>query len=87
MAFVTQGEPTLTSGISSAYGGVHSALEIIYTITPSNPQPKTPDHHQDPFTVATASSSASSHIEREEVYAVYPDKRDLIALEERDVKL
>jgi hypothetical protein len=69
------------AGISSAYGGVLSALEIIYTLTPEHDG--LPDgHRQDPF-MAGSSASDQRYIEREEVYALYPNQRVEIAVEQR----
>jgi hypothetical protein len=77
----------LRAGISSAYGGVHSALEISYTLRPSQKLPSSPDHHQDPFVAdPDTTASTTSYIEREEVYAIYPDSRVKIVTEEREVK-
>ncbi|KAK6906924.1 hypothetical protein I203_100913 [Kwoniella mangroviensis CBS 8507] len=41
----------IDTGISSAYGGVLSALEIVYTLTPIND--KNQGHRQDPFMAAS----------------------------------
>lgn len=78
----------IDTGISSAYGGVLSALEIVYTLTPAidtNP-------HQEPFMPHILDVEATSavvkgltYIEREEVYAIYPKRKKLIAVEERTV--
>lgn len=82
-------------GISSAYGGVLSALEILYTLTPLETHP--PDHRQDPF-LATSNiterdqvvrtlKKGKKYMEREEVYAVYEKRKDVIRIEEREVVL
>lgn len=62
-------------GISSAYGGVLSALEILYTITPKT------DHRQEPF------AAGRLCVEREEVYAIYPDHKSVITVDQRDIIL
>lgn len=69
------------AGISSAYGGVLSALEITYTLTPST---KTPGHHQEPFRPDAA--ALRTYVSREEVYAIYPHGKKLIKVDQRDVE-
>ncbi len=72
--------------MSYAYGGVLSALEIAYTLTPV--PSAIPDHRQDLFLAASADiKPGHKYIEREEVHAIYEKKRKLIAIEERDVIL
>lgn len=81
----------LTAGISYAYGGVLSALEIIYTLTPV---PNDDAHRQDPF-VAPGNGTDAPHvlrvgekyIEREEVNAIYQTGKKRIALEVRQIVL
>ncbi|KIR31231.1 serine-threonine protein phosphatase [Cryptococcus deuterogattii 2001/935-1] len=78
----------IDTGISSAYGGVLSALEIIYTLTPVDRRGR--DHSQDPFLLSTGSESIGlkgRFIEREEVHAIYEKSRKWLALEEREVVL
>jgi hypothetical protein len=72
----------IDTGISSAYGGVLSALEIIYTLTP-----KDKDHRADPLRPGEVQSvrKGETYIEREEVYAIYPHAKTQIALEVREV--
>lgn len=62
----------LTAGISSAYNGVLSALEIVYTLTPVK-------------NAARSGTLRGTYIEREEVYAVYLRRRERIALVEQEV--
>lgn len=92
----------IDTGISSAYGGVLSALEIVYTLTPMTPSPA-PDHRQDPLSVDGAQTydypdvstaaegetfkAGQLYWEREEVHAVYERRRHLITIEEREVVL
>ncbi|WVR04071.1 hypothetical protein IAU60_001070 [Kwoniella sp. DSM 27419] len=82
----------IDTGISSAYGGVLSALEIIYTLTPVD----TGDHRQDPFmapqthnsnVTITTEGLKGRFMEREEVHAIYERRRVQLALEEREVVL
>ncbi|KAL1410176.1 hypothetical protein Q8F55_004181 [Vanrija albida] len=81
----------IDTGISYAYGGVLSALEIIYSLTPV---PKDDSHRQDPF-VAPANATDEPHvlhaggkyIEREEVNAIYVGHKKRIALEVRQIVL
>ncbi|XAO26920.1 hypothetical protein I312_105761 [Cryptococcus bacillisporus CA1280] len=79
----------IDTGISSAYGGVLSALEIIYTLTAVDRRGR--DHSQDPFLFSTGSESMAGlkgrFIEREEVHAIYEKSRKWLALEEREVVL
>lgn len=78
----------IDTGISSAYGGVLSALEIIYTLTPVDRRGR--DHSQDPFLLSIGSESIGlkgRFIEREEVHAIYEKSRKWLALEEREVVL
>lgn len=78
----------IDTGISSAYGGVLSALEIIYTLTPVDRRGR--DHNQDPFLLSTGSESIGlkgRFIEREEVHAIYEKSRKWLTLEEREVVL
>lgn len=66
------------SGISSAYGGVLSALEVVYTLTPSP---------------AEAVRGSRKHggvkqlIERETVRAVYEGRTDVISQRERTLEV
>ncbi|OWZ74617.1 serine-threonine protein phosphatase [Cryptococcus neoformans Tu401-1] len=79
----------IDTGISSAYGGVLSALEIIYTLTPVDRRGR--DHSQDPLLLSTSSEPIAGlkgrFIEREEVHAIYEKSRKWLALEEREVVL
>jgi hypothetical protein len=62
---------------------VLSALEIIYTLTPRD----RPDHHrQEPF-AAQMTVAGHTYVEREEVYAIYPDRREVIIVDQGDVIL
>ncbi|WVQ78321.1 hypothetical protein IAT38_000406 [Cryptococcus sp. DSM 104549] len=76
------------TGISSAYGGVLSALEIIYTLTPVDSK-HDGGHRQDPLMLSATGSEAlkGRFIEREEVHAIYENKRKWIALEESEIVL
>jgi hypothetical protein len=70
----------IDTGISSAYGGVLSALEIIYTLTPiASPSH---DHRQDPLRGA---SVGERYVEREEIHAIYERRTKTIALAEKEV--
>jgi hypothetical protein len=64
---------------------VLSSLEVIYTLTPASKPGLPADHHQDPLMVDTIAKK--SYVEREEVHAIYPKRRHLIAIEERRVDL
>ncbi|AAW45082.1 hypothetical protein CNBL2140 [Cryptococcus deneoformans B-3501A] len=79
----------IDTGISSAYGGVLSALEIVYTLTPVDRRGR--DHSQDPLLLSTSSESIAGlkgrFVEREEVHAIYEHSRKWLALEEREVVL
>ncbi|KAK8861325.1 hypothetical protein IAR55_002144 [Kwoniella newhampshirensis] len=81
----------IDTGISSAYGGVLSALEIVYTLTPLD-VPKHDGHRQDPLMVSnnvtiTGEELRGRYLEREEVHAIYEKRRKWIALEEREITL
>ncbi|WVO17938.1 hypothetical protein L204_105636 [Cryptococcus depauperatus] len=78
----------IDTGISSAYGGVLSALEVIYTLTPVK-NTHGHNHKQDPLLLSTEHTSGlrGRFIEREEVHAIYDTKRKWITLEEREVLL
>jgi hypothetical protein len=81
----------IDTGISSAYGGVLSALEIVYTLHEIKPKTQ-PDHRQDPLLASLSAYVAQPvlgerYIEREEVHAIYPHGRTLIALEEKEIAL
>ena len=76
---------THRSGISSAYGGVLSALEIVYTLTAVS-ETSGPDHRQDPF-VGSTISVGHTYIEKEEVYAIYPERREMITVQTREITL
>ncbi|KAK1920809.1 Metallo-dependent phosphatase-like protein [Papiliotrema laurentii] len=73
----------IDTGISSAYGGVLSALEVIYTLTRLDNEP---DHRQDPLT-GDGSSLATCYIEREEIYAIYRKGKQVITIDEKVIKL
>ncbi|WWD16773.1 hypothetical protein CI109_101205 [Kwoniella shandongensis] len=82
----------IDTGISSAYGGVLSALEVVYTLTPLDETKHDDGHRQDPFVLSdTASASFNGlkgrYLEREEIHAIYEKRRKWIALEEREVTL
>jgi hypothetical protein len=72
-------------GISSAYGGVLSALEIIYTLSPL------PAKRIEGLATSTSALTelmvGQKYREREEVYAVYERKKVTITIEERDITL
>ncbi|ORX36411.1 Metallo-dependent phosphatase-like protein [Kockovaella imperatae] len=70
----------IDTGISSAYGGVLSALEIIYTLSPTAPNRI---HHQDPLLL----TQGTEYVEREEVHAIYENRRRQLAVEERTIRL
>jgi hypothetical protein len=70
----------IDTGISSAYGGVLSALEVIYTLTPVE------GHRDDPLQ-PPAIRAGEKYIEREEVYAVYQTGRKQLANEVREVTM
>lgn len=67
----------IDTGISYAYGGIMSALEIIYTLTPV-------DHDVDDLSVL---KEGERYIEREEVYAVYQRGKKKLAVEVRQITL
>ena len=68
------------SGISSAYGGVLSALDITYSLTPI-------DSLQLSGTRAPASAKrAAKYIEEEIIQAIYPlGKRDVFVSQRREI--
>lgn len=74
----------IDTGISSAYGGVLSALEIVYTLTPiASPSH---DHRQDPLLLQVAEPLVGErYVEREEVHAIYEKRRRTIAVVEREI--
>ncbi|WWC68962.1 uncharacterized protein I206_102898 [Kwoniella pini CBS 10737] len=74
----------IDTGISSAYGGVLSALEIIYTLLPTKEDHK--EHRQDPFMVfdtqrqfqnSIDSSIQSSNNQKNEVSGISPKSKGL----------
>ncbi|WVQ73890.1 hypothetical protein IAR50_003471 [Cryptococcus sp. DSM 104548] len=74
----------IDTGISSAYGGVLSALEVVYTLTPIDEEGR--DHSQDPL-LLSADKLKGRFLEREEVYAIYKHGKKQLAIEERKVTL
>ncbi|RXK38822.1 serine-threonine protein phosphatase [Tremella mesenterica] len=89
----------IDTGISSAYGGVLSALEIVYTLTPIQSDTDRSGHRQEPFVPLNITTmddpdqnsnfdsikSGQSYLEREEVNAIYQRKKKNIIVEERVV--
>jgi hypothetical protein len=76
----------IDTGISSAYGGVLSALEIVYTLTPVKAAGH--DHRQEPLMlVATGLKAGERYLEREEVHAIHEKRKKLITVEEREITL
>ncbi|KAK4685445.1 hypothetical protein P7C73_g4704, partial [Tremellales sp. Uapishka_1] len=71
----------IDTGMSSAYGGVLSALEIDYTLTPLSSRP---DHRQDPL-LAESIQPGQTYLEREVVSAIYENGKHVIAVEEKEV--
>ncbi|TXT11029.1 hypothetical protein VHUM_01780 [Vanrija humicola] len=71
----------IDTGISYAYGGVLSALEIIYTLTPPFAPPA--NGTDEPHVLR----AGEKYIEREEVNAIYPTGKKRIALEVRQIVL
>ena len=79
----------IDTGISRAYGGILSALEIVYTL---HPVKKADDgHRQDPFmtdpNVKPDLIPGERYWEREEVHAIYPSGRKLVAMREEEITL
>jgi hypothetical protein len=58
---------------------------VIYTLTPVTKSGPPADHRQDPLVDEMASKK--EYVEREEVLAIYPKRKHLIAVEERTVTL
>jgi len=58
------------TGITHAYGGVLSALSINYTLTPI---------------ADNASGGKQRWVEKEVVTALYPDRQELLVVDEREV--
>lgn len=76
----------IDTGISSAYGGVLSALEIVYTLT--NLPTTSRNHHQDPFFAASPEvKHGHRFVEREEVNAIYEKRKKLMIVEEREITM
>jgi hypothetical protein len=74
----------IDTGISSAFGGVLSALEVVYTLTPTD------GHRTDPLTAEQALvgfESGVSYHEKEVVHGIYPTGKRLIATTERTVTI
>ncbi len=77
----------IDTGMSSAYGGVLSALEITYSLHPLR-SGRTGGHPQDPFSPnSTALGTHATYWEREEVVAIYESGRQRLALQEGKVTL
>lgn len=83
----------IDTGISYAYGGILSALEIIYTLDPVKGGAGEMSASQQPFVGSDDIDSAGvlvkgkEYHEREEVFAIYQDKKHKIADEKRIVTL
>lgn len=87
----------IDTGISYAYGGVLSALEIIYTLDPIKGGAGEMAAGQRPFVVAGASEpeveglgvlvKGKEYNEREEVFAIYEHRKQKIADDKRVVTL
>lgn len=85
--------------MSRAYGGVLSALEIVYELYPITSKPSIghDDHRQEPFavdantTVSTTDNeglmSGKRYREKEVVTAIYEKKRKVLAVVEQEVEL
>ncbi|ODO09337.1 hypothetical protein I350_02937 [Cryptococcus amylolentus CBS 6273] len=72
----------IDTGISSAYGGVLSALEVVYTLTPTDEH----DRSQDPLLLSTAVLKGR-FLEKEEIHAIYQHGKKRLVVEEREVTL
>ncbi|KAF8312515.1 Metallo-dependent phosphatase [Clavulina sp. PMI_390] len=71
----------IDTGMTPAYGGILSALEVHYTLTPVE---------ADASAAGTRAASASRrkrYIEKEKIEAIYPHKREHIHTETREVTL
>ncbi|KAF9506446.1 hypothetical protein BS47DRAFT_1367355 [Hydnum rufescens UP504] len=70
----------IDTGISSAYGGVLSALDIKYSLIPIDDSVQSA-----PGTRAPASAKAEKYLEQEIIQAIYPGKRDVFVSHEREI--
>lgn len=71
------------SGISSAYGGVLSALEIVYSLNPVLPD--TSQSKPNKWSWSKRPELPKKLIERETVTALYMDRTEVIAKKERTI--
>lgn len=72
---------TLSRGMTPAYGGVLSALDIRYTLTPLE---------VDRTIAGTPAASLARHkkyVEKETIHAIYPHKRQHIVTAKREITL
>lgn len=69
------------SGMSPAYGGILSALDVRYSLTPVENKPSLLG------TWGVSFAKKGKYLEKETIYAVYPDKRDLLVSETRELFL
>lgn len=82
----------IDTGMSRAYGGVLSALEIVYELYPTAPAAGGhDDHRQEPFAASsfntTAQSEGKRYREKEVVTAIYEKKRKILAQVEQVIVL
>jgi hypothetical protein len=79
------------TGMSRAYGGVLSALEIVYELYPTADKIESGhgDHRQEPFVGTNSSALATSkrYREKEVVTAIYEKKRKILAHVEQVIEL
>jgi len=79
----------IDTGISHAYGGVLSALDIVYTLSPitdiGSASSASGSRQPGAKLMKEEKKKITSYLEREVITAVYPDKRVLLVSEEREV--
>lgn len=71
------------SGMSPAYGGILSALDIRYTLTPLEMDRSSTGH----ATPAASSTRHTRFIETEQIHAIYPHQRQHIHTSTREVTI
>lgn len=75
--------------MTSAYGGVLSALDVRYSLKPVEGEllvgePTSKTH---PLSKRLTQRRPGNYIEKETIYAVYEDRRDLLVSESREIIL
>lgn len=65
------------TGISPAYGGVLSALDVVYTLTPKYSRGSSDESQE--------STESTVYIETEKITAIYPGHRKVFVSQRREI--